>query len=335
MLFGRTAVALLLVSTTLAASGSGSSNRSGSGSDGSSSTQSVSGSGDDDDNFAVTPTNHPVPPTLSVTFTMDVDLSSLSATDLNAVKDGVVSSTAAVGGFTAADVTSVGLEQDGATFRRQRRANAPITGTLSFAAGSVDPAVVAATINSAVSAGTFSIMVTFSDGTTLTSVVAEPIRVGLDPTSTIIATRPAAVTPPPPPPPSSPSPQPTQATTYYVAGNKSRRYLAWAIIMSGFVVLFVLIVVHSHALRNAKLKQFDGTTNATNAMRFDIPETKSAFIPNYDYAADYGSSGGGVLPNNRFGHVSGSLQYGPPRDIVLHLSPESANNIRRITTSTV
>ena len=110
-----------------------------------------------------------VVPTLSVIVPMDVDVSSLTNADLEVLKSGVIDMTvsAAAGGFTSAEVTYIGLEQDAVEYRRHRRANMPIIATLYFAVGSVDPAVAAVAINSAIATGNFIVTVTFSDGTTL------------------------------------------------------------------------------------------------------------------------------------------------------------------------
>jgi hypothetical protein len=112
---------------------------------------------------------------------LDIDLTSLDAAGLTAVKDALLEVAAAAGGFDAADVESIELVQDGKVIdlARQRRANGPITARVIIKAdATVDLKAATARMNKAIEAGTVTVTfaiagVTFTANVTkLTTLVA-------------------------------------------------------------------------------------------------------------------------------------------------------------------
>jgi hypothetical protein len=103
---------------------------------------------------------------LTMVVPLDVDLSSITATELAGVKEALIATMADAGGFDAALVERVILSQNGAVIeigrrRREEAAkNGPITATIIFKADAdIDVTAATASLNLAIEAGTVSVTV--------------------------------------------------------------------------------------------------------------------------------------------------------------------------------
>jgi hypothetical protein len=110
---------------------------------------------------------------------LDIDLASLSDTELAAVKDGLLDAAAKAGKFSATDVETIELLQDGKVVGRHRfqRANSPITARIVFKDDAdVDLIEARTNLNTAIKEGTVAVSVVIG-GVTLTVSITETVEV--------------------------------------------------------------------------------------------------------------------------------------------------------------
>jgi hypothetical protein len=116
---------------------------------------------------------------LTMVVPLDVDLSSITATELVGVKEALIAAMADVAGFDAALVERVILSQNGVEIGRRRREeaakNGPITATIIFKADAViDVTAATASLNLAIEAGTVSVTVMIG-GEEVTAIVTDVV----------------------------------------------------------------------------------------------------------------------------------------------------------------